>query len=167
MKEATLHVLSKGYKQIVFVCPPLAYLKTRNIHTQEERLKGCIEALEPFKSEIGLTIIDVKDYINSIATLPLERERTAIMCTCDIHALEVLHYLQDIRGLHVPEAVGVMGFDDIDVLKYVKPKLSTVEYNVEEMGRLAVDSLLRQMNGTQGYQQEPLLSYSLVVGQSL
>jgi len=167
MKEATLHVLSKGYKQIVFVCPPLAYLKTRNIHTQEERLKGCIEALEPFKSEIGLTIIDVKDYINSIATLPLERERTAIMCTCDIHALEVLHYLQDIRGLHVPEAVGVMGFDDIDVLKYVKPKLSTVEYNVEEMGRLAVDSLLRQMNGAQGYQQEPLLSYSLVVGQSL
>lgn len=167
MKEATRYVLSKGYQQIVFVCPPLAYRGIRNIHTMEERLKGCMEALEPFKSEIDLTIVQDRDYIQSIASLPLERGKTAVMCTCDIHALEVLHYLQEIRGLHVPEDVGVMGFDDIDVLKYVKPKLSTVDYNVEEMGKLAVDCLLRHMNEAQGYQQEPLVAYSLVVGQSI
>lgn len=167
MKEATGHVLSKGYQRIVFVCPPLAYRGIRNIHTQEERLQGCLEALESFKSEIDLTIVQERDYIQSIAALPLEQGRTAVMCTCDIHALEVLHYLQDVRGLRVPEDVGVMGFDDIDVLKYVKPKLATVKYNVEEMGKLAVDCLLRHINGTQDTQQEPLLAYTLVAGQSI
>ncbi len=167
MKDATRHVLSKGYQQIVFVCPPLAYRGIRNIHTQEERLQGCLEALEPRKAEIELTIIQDRDYIQSIAALPLERGRTAIMCTCDVHALEVLHYLQVIRGLQVPEDIGVMGFDDIDVLKYVKPKLATVEYNVEAMGKLAVDSLLRHMNEAQPHEQEPLVAYSLVAGQSI
>lgn len=167
MKEATRYVLSKGYQQIVFVCPPLAYRGIRNIHTMEERLIGCMEALEPFKSTIDLTIVQDRDYIHSIASLPLARGKTAVMCTCDIHALEVLHYLQEIRGLNVPEDVGVMGFDDIDVLKYVKPKLSTVEYNVEEMGKLAVDCLLRHMNEAQDQQQEPLVAYSIVIGQSI
>ncbi len=171
MKDATRHVLSKGYQQIVFVCPPLAYRGIRNIHTQEERLKGCLEAIELHKTEIDLTIIQDRDYIQSLANVSLDRGKTAVMCTCDVHALEVLHYFQEIRSLQVPEDVGVMGFDDIDVLKYVKPKLATVEYNVEEMGKLAVDCLLRHMNETSPHEnkqeQEPLVAYSLVTGQSI
>jgi LacI family transcriptional regulator len=166
MKEATRFVLTKGYERIIFVCPPLAYRGIRNIHTQEERLAGYLEAIEPFKSEVEITIIQQRDYIASMSELHLEQKRAAIMCTCDIHALEVLHYVQEVRGLRVPEDVGVMGFDDIDVLKYVKPQLATVEYNVQEMGKMAVESLLSQLNGNES-QQQPLVSYSLVAGQSI
>ena len=128
---------------------------------------GCMEAIQSHSSATELIIIQEKDYINAISTLPLDQQKTAIMCTCDIHALEVLHYLQNVRSLRVPEDVGVMGFDDIDVLKYVQPQLATVNYDIEDMGIKAVDYLLRQINEPNAVKPEKLLAYSLIAGKSL
>src|SRR5690606_22481884 len=101
--------------------------------------------------------------------LPLEQERTAIMCSCDAYALEVLHYLREERKLRVPEDVGLIGFDHIDVLKYVHPKLTTVEYHIEEMGRAAVTRLLQKLVGSRagGEHKEVIIDFTMTEGESL
>lgn len=169
MKNATAHVLAKGYRSIVYICPPLAFRNQTNIYTQEERYQGCLEAAADANPAPSLTVIQEKDYIRALAKLPLEHERTAIMCSCDAYALEVLHYLREERKLRVPEDVGLIGFDHIDVLKYVHPKLTTVEYHIEEMGRAAVTRLLQKLDGNQpeAEHKEVIIDFTMIEGESL
>ncbi|HKJ85653.1 MAG TPA: substrate-binding domain-containing protein, partial [Spirochaetia bacterium] len=66
-------------------------------------------------------------------------------CTSDIFALGVLDALRD-SGLRIPEDVGVMGFDNIDTLRYVRPRLATVDQEVETISKAAIDQLVALIN---------------------
>jgi LacI family transcriptional regulator len=47
------------------------------------------------------------------------------------------------RGLRVPEDLSVAGFDDIDLARATRPRLTTVRQPLAEMGRMAVSLLMR------------------------
>jgi LacI family transcriptional regulator len=169
MKEAARHVLERGYRQLIYICPPLSYRGVTNIYTQEERYQGFLEAVDAYLPELGVTVIEDKQYLRALDALPLTDQKTAIMCSCDAYALEVLHYLQRERQLRVPDDVGLIGFDHIDMLKYVQPQLTTVEYNVEQMGREAVRLLLERIEaGTAAAERrETIVDYAIISGSSL
>jgi len=44
-------------------------------------------------------------------------------------------------GVHVPEDIGLAGFDDVPVARYVHPPLTTVRADVAAMGRRALERL--------------------------
>jgi LacI family transcriptional regulator len=165
MRDAVHYVAGKSYDRIVYICPPLAYRGQTNIYTQEERLEGLLEGM----SQAGFTeppvIVSEKDYIAALDRLKLNSKRTAIMCSCDQYALETMNYLKE-KGLRIPEDIGLMGFDNIDVLKYISPKLTTVHYNVEQMGQSAVDVLL-QAKDSREVPNAPLVEYKIIGGESL
>lgn len=166
MKDAVIHIMNKGYRKIVYICPPLSYRGTTNIYTQEERLLGCLDGLREFGIEKEPFIIQEKDYIGALDRLELVgSEKTAVLCSCDYYALEVMNYMKA-KGLKISEDVGLMGFDNIDVLKYVTPKITTVEYAVEDMGYKAVDSLIAQMEKDDD-SVLPLLDYKIIPGDSI
>ena len=50
-------------------------------------------------------------------------------------------------GLRVPEDVGIVGFDDIDLAAWIDPPLTTVRQPTEAMGRWAVERLVRLATG--------------------
>ncbi|WP_028547282.1 LacI family DNA-binding transcriptional regulator [Paenibacillus sp. UNC451MF] len=167
MKEAVHYICEKRYERFIYVCPPLSYRGRTNIFTQEERLAGCLEGLKESGIEQQPIIIMDKDYIGAISQLDFvgESKTTAIICSCDIYALEVMNHLKS-RGLHIPEDVGIMGFDNIDVLKYISPALTTVEYAVEEFGSRAVQCMIEQIEqGT--CTPVPLLPYQIITGESI
>lgn len=176
MKEAAQHVLAQGYEHLVYICPPLAYRGVTNIYTQEERYQGCLEALAevPEGRKVSLEVIEDKDYVEALRRMPLEEQKTAIMCSCDAYALEVMHYVQYERRLSVPDDVGIIGFDSIDVLKYIRPELTTVEYNIEQMGCEAVNLLLEriesagsQKDGAVKERKQRIIDYKIIQGNSL
>ena len=92
--------------------------------------------------------------------------RTAILCICDMHALEVLEYCKA-RGLRVPQDVGLMGFDNMPMLKYISPRIASVGYNVEDMATRAFDMLLNMIEGRPTDQIETCLDFTLEKGESL
>ena len=51
------------------------------------------------------------------------------------------------RGLRVPENLAVVGMDDIELAAYTDPPLTTVRVAKEEMGRLAAERLIAQIDG--------------------
>lgn len=166
MKEAVNFVINKGYRRFIYVCPPLSYLGKSNIYTQEERLKGFQDGLREHGISEEPVIIKEQNYIASLNELTFFRNgKEAILCSCDIYALEVINYLKS-REIKIPEEIGVIGFDNIDVLKYVTPKLTTVEYVIEDIGIKAVECLVGQIENGE-IPAIPLLDYRLIVGQSI
>ena len=67
---------------------------------------------------------------------------TAIVAYDDLVAIGVMRGVRA-AGREVPGDVSVIGFDDIDVAEFVDPPLTTVRQPKDEMGRLAVDMILR------------------------
>lgn len=166
MKDAALHVIAKGYERIVYICPPLAKRQTTNIYTQEQRLQGLLAGCREGNLRHEPVIVLEKNYLESLKRIDLRNgPRTAIICSTDYYALEVMKRLQQ-QQLDIPGDVGLMGFDNIDVLKYVRPSLSTVEYAVEEIGERAVECLVTELES--GRRPDiPLLDYQVIAGASL
>ncbi|MFD0676674.1 MULTISPECIES: LacI family DNA-binding transcriptional regulator [unclassified Paenibacillus] len=165
MSDAVQYVSDKGYERIVYICPPLAYRGVSNIYTQEERLEGLLEGMRLKNFTEEPVIITDKQYVDALDRIDLKLKRTAIICSCDQYALEAMNYLKE-KGIRIPDEIGLMGFDNIDVLKYITPKLTTVHYNVEQMGKLAVDVLLEQLD-TSEVTSPPLIDYTIIEGESL
>jgi len=70
---------------------------------------------------------------------------SALFAFNDISAMGAIRALRE-TGLHVPEDVSVVGFDDIQSAAYQNPPLTTVRQPLREMGRAAAEILLKRIN---------------------
>ena len=69
---------------------------------------------------------------------------TAVFCYNDLVALGVMRALRE-RGLHVPDDVSVVGFDDLEILEYLPVPLTTVHVPKRAMGEAAAQLLIREV----------------------
>jgi DNA-binding LacI/PurR family transcriptional regulator len=69
---------------------------------------------------------------------------TAVLVANDAMALGVMKALNE-RGIDVPGDVSIVGFDDVSEARYFQPSLTTVRLDFNEVGRLAVERVLRLM----------------------
>ena len=69
---------------------------------------------------------------------------TAIFASSDSLAIGALRALNE-AGLRVPGTIAVGGFDDIAMAESVWPPLTTVKAGPFEMGRIAIEELVRQI----------------------
>ena len=53
-------------------------------------------------------------------------------------------------NLRIPKDIGVVGFDDIFVSQYLNPPLTTVQVNIEEVGKKAAELLLKKIQSANG-----------------
>lgn len=70
---------------------------------------------------------------------------TALFAFNDYAAIGALHALQDL-GIKVPEDVALVGFDNTYLSRQMRPTLTSVSQPTEEIGRLALDTLLDRMD---------------------
>jgi LacI family transcriptional regulator len=70
---------------------------------------------------------------------------SALFSFNDISAMGAIRALRE-AGLHVPEDVSVVGFDDIQSAAFQNPALTTVRQPLREMGRAAAEILLKRIN---------------------
>lgn len=95
----------------------------------------------------------------------LDEGVTAIFCLSDemaIGALQAVH----LAGLSCPGDVSVMGFDDIRFAQYLTPSLTTVAQPSIDMGRKAVELLLRIIDGELTKPQILTLQHRLMIRDS-
>jgi DNA-binding LacI/PurR family transcriptional regulator len=72
---------------------------------------------------------------------------TAVLCANDQTALGLIRALTDL-GVRVPEDVSVVGFDDVEAARFSVPRLSTVRHDIQEVGRRAVRTLIKELSPT-------------------
>ena len=78
--------------------------------------------------------------------LKLAVRPTAVFCYNDMTALGALRAIHG-HGLRVPADISLVGFDDLFFASYTQPPLTTVRQPRREMGRMALESLLKLMAG--------------------
>jgi DNA-binding LacI/PurR family transcriptional regulator len=69
-----------------------------------------------------------------------------VFCYNDLTALGVLRSIQT-HGLRVPADISLIGFDDLFFASYTQPQLTTVRQPMRQMGRMAMENLLKLMSG--------------------
>jgi LacI family transcriptional regulator len=77
--------------------------------------------------------------------LKLKEIPTAVFAAADKIAIGAIDALKD-EGLSVPDDISIIGYDDIELAKYITPKLTTVRQNRKEIGKTAVDLLVKQID---------------------
>ncbi len=166
MSDAVKFIKSKGYERIYFITPSISKQEKSgaNVYTLKRRFEGYIDGLQAYGFKHQPLVVEGKNFDKEFYNLDL-KQKTAMLCICDSYALEIIKYFRD-KGYSVPKDIGVMGYDNIDVLKYIQPRLSTVEYHVEKMGNLVFNTLFDIINGKQ-IQPELLLDYNIIEGETI
>lgn len=107
--------------------------------------------------ELGFTVVQ--------RLLTAKQPFTAIVAFNDISAIGAIRTLKDFN-LRVPEDVSVIGFDDIRAAAFTLPRLTTISQPLEEIGRIATQSLLNRIHNTMPPRDEIVVAPKLVVRES-
>ena len=140
--QAMRHLLELGHRRIAQITGPRGWVAT------EDRRRGYSAALaaagilpDPaLEVEAIPELAPGREAAESLLDLP-ERP-TAIFAFNDNIAIGAVQAARA-RGLHVPDDLSIVGFDDIENATVVTPALTTVRQPLAEMGRTAVSLLNR------------------------
>ena len=143
--DAVKHIVSKGYEKILFICPPLEMKEVKNTYTHEQRELGFRNAMGMYP-DVNMHVIGKNEFLQEVQTVCKNNldKRTAFLCSGDSYALMIMQWAAK-EGYEIPKDFGLMGFDDISVLQYISPKLTTVSTNVEGVASTAVVELIQQI----------------------
>ena len=145
MYQAFELLVGKGYDRVVYFSPPLSYEGKENIYAVAERFEGYKMGVEAHGME--QLVINQKRSLDALTTLVRSgTQRTAVLCSSDIYALQSLKYFSE-AGIRVPHDVGIMGFDDISLLEYVNPPLTTVSQQIDTIADVAFTTVKRLLEG--------------------
>jgi LacI family transcriptional regulator len=145
-RTATQYLLSLGHCRIAALLGPAEFPCTR------DRLAGYRAALDEAGVAIDQALIRYGDwhveraYREMCQLLALPDLPTAVFVGSDEQALGVYRALHD-HSLPVPDAMSVVGFDDMPYAAWITPALTTVRQPLLEMGRVATKMLLRLIAG--------------------
>ena len=90
---------------------------------------------------------------------------TAVFSMNDEMAIGAMQTLKN-QGIRIPDDMSVTGFDDIAYSKYSDPSLTTISQPAEEMGKMAMDMLLKVIEGEPLSQRECVLPTEFIIRKS-
>jgi LacI family transcriptional regulator len=91
---------------------------------------------------------------------------TGLVCANDEMAAGAIAVARE-NGMGLPEDLSVIGFDNVFFTRYMHPPLSTVDYPIAAMGRMAARCVLREVYGQQGLEIQNRFEPTLVMRSSV
>lgn len=157
------HLVSLGHRRIAYLTGGLVTTKVEDIFSpdsSQDRLGGYFEAMrsagiepdkqwlrrlrDPREPMVGFQELGRREMQKWLKEDWKELGCTAILAQNDETAVGIVDTLQ-CAGLRVPEDVSVVGFDGLDIAEYFRPRLTTAEVPLEEIGAQAARFLLEQI----------------------
>lgn len=155
-----------GHRKIMFIRGP-------NGHPSfEERRQGYRDAMK----SLGLEIQEV--FCESMESHCVDRnlttlfssgktrpDITALMAFNDGAAIETHHTLLNL-GIRMPEDMALVGFDDLDITRMLRPSLTTCHVEREMLGKLGIERLLERINNPTAPTISLMLDTTFIIRQS-
>ncbi len=165
--QATQHLIGLGHRRIACITGP------SKVTPSAERVTGYRQALKAHSLAFNPSLVQWGDFTAASgfrATQELLRRKskapTAIFACNDMMALGALGAIHA-AGLHVPDDVSLVGFDDITLACYATPPLTTIQQPKYEMGQIAARIVLERIQGAGGgLPQQHLLATRLIIRES-
>jgi LacI family transcriptional regulator len=159
---ATQHLLSLKHRRIAYLGGPAG------ASCNQARLHGYRAAMEAVGAAVPEGYVQARDFLyddglaGGAALLDLSEPPTAVFAGSDEVALGVIEAARA-RGLRVPEDLSIVGFDDTQVARLASPQLTTVRQPLQEMGAVALRTLLKLVSGEKVDSHHVELATRLVV----
>lgn len=160
---ATRYMLENGHEHIAFFA---GQMKENGV--MKKRLLGYRQALDEFsvpyrKEYIFEGQIDYNsgiDLSNRLMASPFPA--TGVVAAADILAIGAAKGFFE-AGKRVPDDYSVIGFDDVEISRFMTPGLTTIRQQISLKGQKAVELLLKHIEDPTLPKQEEILPLRLVV----
>jgi DNA-binding LacI/PurR family transcriptional regulator len=162
-RAATRYLLGKGHKRVGVITGRM------DLTDAVDRLEGYRQALSeasiPFREEL----VQKGDFLFESGRQAVERflalpePPTALFASNDMMAMGALRALWDRKRT---DEIKVMGFDDLPLASYIYPSLTTVSYDLRELGKLAVSKLVGLIDGRETQRSLVQLKTRIVIRES-
>lgn len=161
--EASKHLASLGYRRIGVVTGPLDKAEAR------DRLIGCLDglaesAVSPLPEWIAEGNFDEGSGYRAMKRL-LRHNLQAVFVSNDSMAVGAMRAIEE-AGLHIPDQMAVVGFDDMPFAATTSPPLTTVRQPITELGVSAVRMLTRLVEGEPAGPLQVILPTHLIIRKS-
>ena len=150
--EVTEHLIKCGHKNIGHLKSAIFInnFTERDIGYKTALAQNGIAFNKAYEFLVGSTLdSSYRDMLNL-----LEEKRslpTAFVADNDIIAMGAMKAMQE-KNIKIPEEVSIIGFDDMPNCELIIPNLTTVRVRKRNMGKLAVDQLIKQIEcNEEGY----------------
>lgn len=147
--DATEHLILQGCQKIAHFSGP------QELEIYKNRFKGYKSALEKHNIELDNNLVISSklmelDGIESAKkllsqTIPID----GIFSANDTAAISALQYLKG-EGIKIPEDIAIVGFSNEPISSVIEPSLTTIDQPGFEMGKIAANLLLEQINNKLG-----------------
>jgi LacI family transcriptional regulator len=141
-RHAVSHLIDLGHRRIGFLNP-------WNISDNNEKLEGYQQALAAAGIAFDPALVVATNghyathgYYALDNLMSISEPPTALFSHNDSLAFGALRWCHK-HGWRVPEDVAIMGYDNIEFAEFAEPPLSTMNYAVDVVARMAVDRLMR------------------------
>jgi LacI family transcriptional regulator, galactose operon repressor len=152
------HLASLGHDRIAFIKGP-----EQNADAAE-RLRGyrdsVTESIE-FDGDFG----EETGHAAGARLLAMRHSPTAVFAANDAMAIGALSAFRE-AGARVPQDIGLVGFDDIPIARYITPPLTTVKVPISALGRRAFELLVHRLVSDDNDQRHEILPTTLVIRES-
>lgn len=144
--DAVEQFIIRGHKRIGIIVGP------EDVYTAKERLKGYYRVHEDYTIPVCRELIKYGDYkIDSgyeylKELMDLEPVPTAIFVTNYEMTLGAVMAINE-RNINVPEELSIIGFDNLQMSKIIKPPLSIVLQPIQNIGEISAETLLKRLSG--------------------
>lgn len=149
--QIAAHLIEEGYRNIAHITGSLS----RNVY--QLRYKGYCDALiaanlVPDDSLLFVTDLSEQAAIETVhRILNLTPRPDAIMVTNDFMAVVIMNELRQ-NGLRIPEDIAITGFNNDPISRLIEPKLTTMNYPGEDMGKILAKNLISHLQGKEDIQ---------------
>jgi DNA-binding LacI/PurR family transcriptional regulator len=129
-------LLQRGYNRVAFLGGPASATST------QDRASGFLEALKA-QPDIGVTLSYATDYTFDAGRAEMQRllrqtPAEAYFCGDDLLAVGSISAIED-AGLTVPDDIGLIGLNDMEMSRWQNIGLTTIRQPVDEIIEAAID----------------------------
>jgi LacI family transcriptional regulator len=165
---ATQHLFSLGHRRVGFL------LSDSRVKTFRDRLQGYLgahyEAGIPIDPSLIMPMEGLEDVYAHLTPYLVSPDRpTALLASNDLAASAVMQICRHL-SIEIPNALSLIGFDDLGFSSHTFPTLSTVKVDKEALGRTALRLLRTRLRSDTPDANDPphslVLPVSLILRQS-
>lgn len=165
--DATRYLIELGHERIAFIGGDM-----RDITSGQNRYVGYRNALKDNRVKIVNDYIRFGDYKTQSGynlmkdLLACEPRPSALFAVSDDMAVGAMNCIHD-HQLKVPDDISIIGFDGSQLTELVRPRLSSMEQPIQDMGKITVDTLIELISDpTFSPREDLILGHKLVVRDS-
>ena len=157
------YLLENNHKDILFVRGKDSY----SYDVKEKVYAETMKDLNNFKPKNIINIGNgnssetVDNTIDIFLDILKTSSATAVFACNDLMAVGVLNACKKIN-IDVPKDLSIIGYDNIDLSKFVEPKLTTIDQNMFLLGTNAATLLLEKIESDNSYSKRIILINSLI-----